>query len=228
MKKILLIFVSLLFVISNSIAQETFTLTLGNYSAHKAPNDYTDTYKWTVNNNNTYSEFNGFTSSLDFKYAFKRCFGDIVMAYGYDLEIRAFNYNGKKYTAEDLEIDDFKKYVTSVEAIFTIYPERNNSWTINSGKDEAVLSDFDVGCYGQTFKVAGKGTQMYDMASSNFFTLVTYPSVKVNFSKTLVYKVENLEKRRKEQKKRSNAYWNSNGSKSKKRTTEKKKSYWNN
>ena len=66
------------------------------------------------------------------------------MAYGYDLSIWGFQYNGKRYTLKDLGIDNFKEYVTSVEADFYIHPNSHNHYSLTKGSDNSVLPNFGL------------------------------------------------------------------------------------
>lgn len=111
----------------------------------------------------------GFYGTLDFVYAFENCFGEAHMLYTYkNVNIRTFVYEGRSFTASELKLQSFDKYLISPEIIIDIKKptlffkngqardagiEGGISYNVKKGiRLKNVLDTQLAGCYGQTYK----------------------------------------------------------------------------
>ena len=112
----------------------------------------------------------GFYGTLDFVYAFENCFGEAHMLYTYkNVNIRTFVYEGRSFTASELDLQSFDKYLISPEIIIDIKKptlffkngqardegiDGGISYNVKKGiRLKNVLDTQLAGCYGQTYKV---------------------------------------------------------------------------
>lgn len=152
--------------------------------------DKTKTYTQTVNLDP--GNKNGLIGTVTMVYSFGNCFGSAIMAYGYkDIRITKVKYNGKTYTASDLEMssnfDDYKASLTSILAEFTF-----NYQSVSSKKLTYLLDDYDLGCFGQTHTISNSQTHTKALNSLG----VSFSKAYCSFSYEIGDKIRAFEKRK--------------------------------
>lgn len=88
----------------------------------------------------------GFKGTLTVKYQFGKCFGDLVIAYGYEMDYQGFNYKGITYSASELNLRrSLESYQTSTQLTFNVYPEQYVNYKLNTIYDNAALENYNLG-----------------------------------------------------------------------------------
>lgn len=163
-----------------------------SYSQH------TQTY--TANVNISPQGGQGLEGSVTIFYAFGNCFGDAVLAYGYNnLNINAYHYNGKRYTESDLGVSfNNRQYVQTTSISRMDARISLNGVFVNTVTLGTILPKFDTGCYGQTKKIGSSKENGIDGWQASF------SNVNVSARYSLVTKIKNLEKEKQNQEQYNN------------------------
>ncbi|MFS4493713.1 hypothetical protein [Maribacter sp. 2308TA10-17] len=139
---------------------------------------------------------NGLIGSATLVYAFANCYQSAVMAHGYrDLQVDAVQYDGKKYSAQDLGESDLSVYAMSFSRLEASYSYGNTH--ISNRVLTYIQDSYDVGCLGQTSTI----TDNKDMAKNPGPFSVRFSNAKLAMDGGLGFRIRNLEKERRKKEK---------------------------
>ena len=121
------------------------------------------------------------------------------MAHGYrDLKVDAVQYDGKKYTAQDLGESDLSAYAMSFSRVEASYSYGTSH--ISNSVLTYIQDSYDVGCFGQTNTI----TDNKDMAKNPGPFSVRFSNAKLAMDGSLGFRIRNIEKERRKKEKYEN------------------------
>lgn len=134
---------------------------------------------------------NGFLGQVTIEYAFMDCFGETTMTFGYrKLILTGVVLNNKEYSLTDLDLTNPYKYVTTFKELRVRYYLGNRQ--IKSSTLTTLLEDYDIGCYGQTDRIADKSAGLNTKLNS---INPLFSNATIGYDVSLRWLIENYEKK---------------------------------